>query len=720
MGSPPSSSGKSGQRGGVPTPAGVSIDPAAAVFFLDNTSAICGGFIGRPGTRFCGLPSAECTVPGHAKKFDLTPRTFYISCPPGRGVPRGALFCSPSFTGDKNSLPTEVLDWLYASHPLSVKKRGFALLEQADGADLTHTTAKALTVRATRKGGPLLNQGPDVKRQRLVDRFSAPDVLDLSVSLDPGPDFEDVTSEEYPGLFLSHLWPKLKNYLQQNQEAQAAQLSDVDSLFEVQSKLKRTLEDLQLDLRSAVGTLLPDEGDLASTVRTVGGELETLTRLLDPEAVQELSVRIQDMEDLLADPSEGWNVTKEALVKIINSLAALESQSLHARMTILEGKKDTGLVAPPGQSAHASTQQFEFLLKRVQDMEGKLTDTAAFQMGRVSFRSVQEVEDWLRDNKPRSDLSLGWVDPYSIAEIARGQAVSEEKLKAAKRLKDGGITGVSVNEGLILVSFGILYPICFGKPDREVKGKNMNELPGCKTYNEWYDDDSAIMSISRTLELGCEEYRKTVLESELSSIQWNLPEQLPLLKLAEGLLAATESFISHLTRESAKLYRELTGTYGATEKDAWVMVSDMLAAVWRECSEARKVSGDPLSTADPIQRSARVLWGAWNCHRIMHDVRTIGFRHHSCILPAQTNGLYRMKASASDVSTLKASVKDLEGKVRGASEAGRGVSQSKVDSLESDLRKAEAKNKSLYEAHEALKKKHNALYEEVKKIKEKL
>ena len=720
MGSPPSSSGKSGQRGGVPTPAGVSVDPAASVFFVDNTSEICGGFIGRPGTRFCGLPPVDCAVPGHAKKFGMTPRTFYISCPPGRGVPRGALFCSPSITGDKNSLPTEVLDWLYASHPLTVKKRGFALIEQAEGTDLSLTTAKALTVRAARRPGPLLTQRPDVKRQRLMDRFSEQDILDLDSTLDPGLDIEDVTTEDYPSVFLSRVWPKLKNYLLQVQEARTAQLADVDSLFEKQAELQRSLDDLQLDQRTAVGALLPDEGDIASTVRTLSSELETLTQLLDREALQDLSVRIQDMEDLLADPADGWNVTKEALVRIVNSLAGLENQSLPARVTVLEGKGGSVFGASPSPPGGASAQQFDFLLKRVREIESKLTDTSTFQMGRVSFRSVQEVEDWLRDNKPRSDLSLGWIDPYSIAEIARGQAVSEEKLKAAKRLKDGGITGVSVNEGLILVSFGILYPICFGKPDKEVKGKNMNELPGCKTYNEWYDDDSAIMSISRTLELGCEEYRKTVLESELSSIQWNLPEQLPLLKLAEGLLAATESFISHLTRESAKLYRELTGTYGATDKDAWVMVSDMLAAVWRECSEARKVSGDPLSTEDPIQRSARVLWGAWNCHRVMHDVRTVGFRHHSCILPAQTNGLYRMKASSSEVSTLKTSVKELEGKMRGVSEAGRGVSQSKVDSLESDLRKAESKNKSLYEAHEALKKKHNALYEEVKKLKEKL
>jgi len=81
---------------------------------------------------------------------------------------------------------------------------------------------------------------------------------------------------------------------------------------------------------------------------------------------------------------------------------------------------------------------------------------------------------------------------------------------------------------------------------------------------------------------------------------------------------------------------------GADATKAWLLLSAMLSAIFKTMFDARDEAGSqPEDVTDLMLRVACVLWGAWQCHRVLMAQLT----KFGCVLPALTLHLFSCKAS---------------------------------------------------------------------------
>ena len=122
----------------------------------------------------------------------------------------------------------------------------------------------------------------------------------------------------------------------------------------------------------------------------------------------------------------------------------------------------------------------------------------------------------------------------------------------------------------------------------------------------------------------------------------------------------------------------------ASDKEAWELVQEMLAAVLQEIIHARSAvtSDHVLGNSDPITRVSAALWGTLQGHRVMEDIAHFEFRRHPCVMPTQTRFLYTHRAPIGKVKNHEAEIKELRKR-----DAER---QSTIDKLEARLRRLES------------------------------
>ena len=116
---------------------------------------------------------------------------------------------------------------------------------------------------------------------------------------------------------------------------------------------------------------------------------------------------------------------------------------------------------------------------------------------------------------------------------------------------------------------------------------------------------------------------------------------------------------------------------GAEATEARSLLSAMLSAIFKKMSDARHEAGDkPEDVTDLTLRAARVLWGTWQCHRVMAQFTKVGFRKHPYVLPALTLHLFSRKASTAKLTTRLASMEKTDAALGGGGpNEPRGVSE---------------------------------------------
>jgi len=125
---------------------------------------------------------------------------------------------------------------------------------------------------------------------------------------------------------------------------------------------------------------------------------------------------------------------------------------------------------------------------------------------------------------------------------------------------------------------------------------------------------------------------------------------------------------------------------GVDATEAWSLLSAMLSAIFKTMSDARDEAGaKPEDVTDLTLRAARVLWGTWQCHRVVAQFIKVGFRKHPCVLPALTLHLFSRKASTAKVDKLTLRLASMEKTVAalggGGPNEARGVSQKVFDTF---------------------------------------
>jgi len=143
---------------------------------------------------------------------------------------------------------------------------------------------------------------------------------------------------------------------------------------------------------------------------------------------------------------------------------------------------------------------------------------------------------------------------------------------------------------------------------------------------------------------------------------WRKPIQADLRSVAQEFLVKTSAFIDNLNTFVKEFRSELMlEGNGAEATEAWSLLSAMLSAIFKTMSDARDKAWDKSEdVTDLTLRAARVLWGTWQCHRVMAQFTKVGFRKHPCVLPALTLHLFSRKASTTKVDGLTTRLVSME------------------------------------------------------------
>ena len=204
-------------------------------------------------------------------------------------------------------------------------------------------------------------------------------------------------------------------------------------------------------------------------------------------------------------------------------------------------------------------------------------------------------------------------------------------------------------------------------------------LPKVKKFTDWYTEQGGLtgrLGYARW-KRGAQKYSAN-LSKDLSR-RWSKSSQEDLRAIAKEFASRTSAFIDELNTFVKEFKSELVqeGEHGADNAEAWSLLSAMLSAIFLAVSTARDHAGDkPKDEEDLPSRAARVLWGTWQCHRVMSQVRNVGFCKHPCVLPALTLHLFSRKASTAKVQKLVEKVTYLEKAVgKGGGDSDRGVTQ---------------------------------------------
>ena len=713
-----------GSRGGLaatsphsPTGAG----PLLEMLFIPNGAVICGGLIGSQ-QLICA--EETCVIQSHkSRRCEVRDGSLYIVAPSSQGRRTSALYSEP-FASDV-SVSEDMLAWLVRPKTLELHRRALTILSGMTSAEQEAVDVDEFAECVGRQG--VVGRTPAPKKRGLGDMFDSldADAVFLSDQMTMSPVLEarfDGGADE----FLEENWPKIQSAL--------GNLSKTVEKFSQVSEVG--LPDLGIQINELDAALLSLKGTVGAWdgSRSCAGYGATLFSIVDglSEAVQELQLSQKLLRGAQSDPK--LSVKLESVVRAVQGLSslvndpstgvaslggamkdlALWSQRVDMRLMGLEmgglggDPMEVQPAAVPERSEGVSHDTYLELERRVDLLEELSTvDTGVFEINDIVLNRVEDAFDWLVKQGPAGAVSSGWLDIFSLADFAGLGTSFKEQLADRKRVCDSKIQ-VEGSEILVLASFGPEYPSVFGDSS---SATDTQPLPKATTYREWYNSDESSECVYQQWSKASENYKKQIFSAELKTQAWRGSAAASLVSLAEQLQLRTTQFLVGLQASVTTFYDKMVNDDGTPPEEAWLLVSRMLQAIFRKLADARSVAGRPLNNPfatldDRMRRSARVLWGTFECHRLMHEIRSIGFNKHPVIIPAQTLALYSMKAGKAEVDRLNKLMKLSEDSIRPLTASEGRVSQSKVNSIETSVTTLKTENKFL---KESLKKLENRL-----------
>ena len=135
-------------------------------------------------------------------------------------------------------------------------------------------------------------------------------------------------------------------------------------------------------------------------------------------------------------------------------------------------------------------------------------------------------------------------------------------------------------------------------------------LPAIKTYKA-YNNDSGENCLRSQILFAL----NTQYHSVRQSINTRFRNNIAAREFAQGCLDNSERFIcSFFGTYIEELYRELVTTSCATDKEAWLLVSAVVLAVFRWFHEVRADAQDYDALGTPKDRTNHILWVTAPCH----------------------------------------------------------------------------------------------------------
>ena len=701
----------SGSRGGLaattphsPTGEG----PLLEMVYIPVGAEVCGGLIGSQ-QLLCA--EKNCSIQSHRlRAVSISDSSLYIIAPSRQGRRTVAMFRDPC--AEHVSLGEELMDWLLQEKTLERHRRALTLLNEMTTSEIGDVTLESFVDLVSRQGA--VGKTPAPKKRSLTDMFDSIDsgvmVLGDQMTLSP------VLEAKFDGGsddFLEENWPKL----------QAALSSLLGTVEKVASIAESKLPELGIQINEMDAALLSLKGTLGTWNPNRSATLygATLFSIVDglAEAVQEMDNSLKLVRASSVDSK--LSVTVDSLTRVLREISAavgnpdtglaslgaavkdlaLWSQKADLRMMGLELQDSTGNFMDTGHGAAAPPGPDQDLLdrmdRRIEALE-LLTERGSgdFVISGCRFKRLEDAFDWITRQGPAGAISSGWLDVFSLADFAGLGTSFKEQLADRKRVCDSKLQ-VEGSEILILASFGPEYPSVFGE---YTNATDKHPLPKAKSFREWYNSDETSGCVFQQWQKAGDQYARQIYDAELKQQAWRGPAALGLTVLAEQFQLKTTQFMLALQASITTFYDKMVNDDGTSPEEAWLLVSRMLQAIFRKLSDARAVAGRPLNSPfatldDRMRRSARVLWGTYECHRVMQDIMQVGFNRHPVIIPAQTLALYSMKAGKGDLDKLSKRLKTAEDSLRPLAASDGRVSQSKVNSLESAVSALKGENKSL-------------------------
>ena len=657
----------------------------------------CGGLIGQRGL-VCS--SSTCRVASH-KRNPLKPLFAGDLLIPASGVSR--CFCLPRIHA--NDFPDVVVEVLKEPRTPSDLRRVMTLALSTDVGDLiglssseevseffssetrvAYTPRKLGEVLSKRKAPSFARRLSNVEEESeslLGEGDSSVDAA-LDTLEDTIRSLRDPASpgSEDPESFLISEWPKVKSSFNE----MTSLLLKIRSAFSSSGNfLEEGTKSLLLEFDSRINDLGGMLGDF-SVVDGASGEYGiTVSSILEG-----LASVVENLKTDLGFPDDNVTpVTKRR--RIHDRVEGLErslqddiSPVLHyllKEIQVVQTKGGPGGFSPPEvfNTDHKVSDHMDMLRVEVMDLvkdvsamrdsvfklegnqEKATVGSKSFKIGGFEFPDLNKAKLFLSKVGPVG-LKVGmYFDVFSLsALIAWSEKTMEEKAKQRSDLKKANLP-TAPHELAVLFSFGCDRPPTVGLT-KDITSLEI-VLPKVKAYENWTDPTPFSVTVMSQYEKAEESAEKHLRALEFRSERE--PILVDVVTLGKEMLQKTKKFNTDLDAQILAFRKVLLAEHlGATEAEAWALISEMLSAVYEEIYKARTTHGsEVVDEEDPLERASLALFGTFSAHEKMEEIRSSGFTKHPCVMPALSLHLFGRKASSSSIVSLKAQMKVLTEKV---------------------------------------------------------
>jgi len=386
-------------------------------------------------------------------------------------------------------------------------------------------------------------------------------------------------------------------------------------------------------------------------------------------------------EKILVDINQPFKTMLEFVRALTPSDGSPAGASLSKRLTLLEQtsaatsvRRVSGaaeveeMMGDPTTQVLALSSAVASLRDLVEKLEARQGSAGLF-VADISFPSYMDTEAWVTLNLPGFRYGL-YVDGHTLLENLMSAEHVEYSTTIDEAHKVSRSNFLSGYEARVHGSFVNILPTFFGRGPATVS------LPGIPTYKDWSTGGTGGIrgGLRAHLSQKLKESRKQMASAINTRLSGGEAQEVALALLAEsydfcmGLIHFIDTFMQDLTE------------HGHPEKEAWTLISDCVARIYGDLSDARISGRGARDGTDDVQTASACLWATLSAHRVMREYMRLDFDRHPSVSSALTR--YQTKHSANDsVVKVERRLTTIESKIA--------ASQSKVDAFGGRLRALE-------------------------------
>jgi hypothetical protein len=297
----------------------------------------------------------------------------------------------------------------------------------------------------------------------------------------------------------------------------------------------------------------------------------------------------------------------------------------------------------------------EALRKDLENLDAKLDAGGVGLEGTdIQFTSMRALIHWANYKvKPTASSCLNYGLFQDAISMLHGLAPGTVKVKDALKARHD-VEKINVPSALaahVLTSYSTFYPDIFGS-DKDEAGEKFGTA--MSTPAKWRDDNTR-----SGLEFTIRDRIKTEYSAIMNSIQQDLGDP-DARELAKEMASRTRNFILNLVRFINEFFGEMRVAPSMTDAEAWELVLNMLAEIFREISKARSVVAH-----SRISEPSLHIWGALRAHEVMHRLESCDFRDDPTLNGILTRFVFKRKVDLDGLEAIKTRLTSVEGRVKG-------------------------------------------------------